>query len=349
MDLKVNRQSELPLHVQLKAQVKHLIRAGHLVPGAQMPTVRQLAGFLRINRNTVARVFQDLEAEGLLSGQRGRGTFVAGRAPRDERARRLSRMLDRLLVQAAREGLGPSEVAAALFAQAPLPAGAPAPDRPRLPAIFTECNVPQLQQFSREVTEAVPLETTPLLIPDLKARLRREPAFLDQYALVVTTFFHVHEVQRLLRGHPIEVIALLAEANLSTLNRLAALPEGTKVGLACSSWAGTRNIRTSVENAGLTNIRPVLGSAGDARSLRKVLRETRVLVCSGMAEAAVRRLAPRGTEIIVDDRTLDKGGLEMLRGVVDRLQREGRGAGGGRLRPGRGRRPRAGGRRARPG
>lgn len=80
MDLKVNRQSELPLHLQFKAQVKHLIRAGRLAPGEPMPTVRRLAGFLRINRNIVARVFQDLKAEGLLTGQRWRGTFVAGRS-----------------------------------------------------------------------------------------------------------------------------------------------------------------------------------------------------------------------------------------------------------------------------
>lgn len=64
----------------------------------------------------------------------------------------------------------------------------------------------------------------------------------------------------------------------------------------------------------------------------------------GQRMPTVRRLAPPGKEIIVDDRTLDKGGLEMLRGVVERLEREGWGVSGGRVRPGRGRRPRALGR-----
>ncbi len=61
------------------------------------------------------------------------------------------------------------------------------------------------------------------------------------------------------------------------------------------------------------------------------------------------RLAPPATEIIVDDRTLDKGGPEMQRGVVKRLEREGRGVRGGRVRPGRGRRPRAEEKSERPG
>src|SRR6267142_4783008 len=77
MDLNLNRKSQLPIHVQLKAQLTHLIQAGQLAPGVQLPTVRQLAGFLRINRNTVSKVFGDLEREGYLSCEPGRGTFVS--------------------------------------------------------------------------------------------------------------------------------------------------------------------------------------------------------------------------------------------------------------------------------
>lgn len=62
--LRVNRKSAVPVHVQLQAQVRHLIDIGVLKPGAQLPTVRQLAGFLRINRNTVARALADLSQDG---------------------------------------------------------------------------------------------------------------------------------------------------------------------------------------------------------------------------------------------------------------------------------------------
>ena len=53
--LRVNRKSAVAVHVQLQTQIRHLIDTGGLKPGKQVPTVRQLAGFLRINRNTVAR------------------------------------------------------------------------------------------------------------------------------------------------------------------------------------------------------------------------------------------------------------------------------------------------------
>src|SRR4029453_4869261 len=73
---RVNRQSSVPVHVQLTTQVRHLIETGHLKPGMQLPTVRQLAGFLRINRNTAARALADLLKDGYLEGRPGRGTFV---------------------------------------------------------------------------------------------------------------------------------------------------------------------------------------------------------------------------------------------------------------------------------
>jgi len=91
----VNRQSGVPVHVQLTAQIRHLIGTGALEPGIQLPTVRQLAGFLRINRNTVARALGVLHQDGYLECRQGRGTFVAARPP--AREGRAARSLERLV------------------------------------------------------------------------------------------------------------------------------------------------------------------------------------------------------------------------------------------------------------
>ncbi|MBI4414173.1 MAG: GntR family transcriptional regulator [candidate division NC10 bacterium] len=78
MDLKVNRQSELPLHLQLKAQVKHLIRAGRLAPGQRMPTVRRLAP----PGDGDHRGRPDPGQGGAGDAAGGRGAAAAGRAGR---------------------------------------------------------------------------------------------------------------------------------------------------------------------------------------------------------------------------------------------------------------------------
>ena len=103
--LRVNRKSAVPVHVQLQTQIRHLINIGSLKPGMQLPTVRQLAGFLRINRNTVARALADLDQDGYLESHQGRGTFVADRPPAHEG--RAARSLERLVRGDARAGAAP--------------------------------------------------------------------------------------------------------------------------------------------------------------------------------------------------------------------------------------------------
>lgn len=80
MYISLDSSSGTPLYLQLAEQLRLGIATGVLRPGDQMPTVRELAAQLRVNPNTVARVYRDLQAEGLLSSRQGSGTFVAEKA-----------------------------------------------------------------------------------------------------------------------------------------------------------------------------------------------------------------------------------------------------------------------------
>jgi GntR family transcriptional regulator len=66
-----------PLHAQLERNIRTAIASRRLKPGDQLPTVRQLAVALRINANTVAKVYSQLERSGALGTRRGVGTFIA--------------------------------------------------------------------------------------------------------------------------------------------------------------------------------------------------------------------------------------------------------------------------------
>jgi GntR family transcriptional regulator len=76
MYISLDTNSGTPLYLQLKEQMRLSIATGTLRPGEQLPTVRDLAAQLRVNPNTVARVYRELCAEGLLSSRQGSGTFV---------------------------------------------------------------------------------------------------------------------------------------------------------------------------------------------------------------------------------------------------------------------------------
>ena len=75
---RLDAASEVPLYRQLHAHFTELIRSGSLKKGERLPATRELAGTLGLNRTTVSAAYELLESEGLISGQVGRGSFVAG-------------------------------------------------------------------------------------------------------------------------------------------------------------------------------------------------------------------------------------------------------------------------------
>ena len=82
------RESSVPIYEQIVAQVIFGIASGSLEVGALIPSVRDLAGRLTVHPNTVARAFQDLEREGVVTARRGLGMEVTADAQRICRDRR---------------------------------------------------------------------------------------------------------------------------------------------------------------------------------------------------------------------------------------------------------------------
>jgi len=108
MDLYVTPGDELPLYRQIIRQISDAIAGTRLKPGDKLPSHRDLAAQLVIAPLTVKKAYDELEQEGLIETQRGRGTFVSRRLPRtpDADARqRLREAARRLLSQATLSGV----------------------------------------------------------------------------------------------------------------------------------------------------------------------------------------------------------------------------------------------------
>ncbi|MFQ5767692.1 MAG: GntR family transcriptional regulator [Acidobacteriota bacterium] len=113
LNLSLDPASAVPLYAQVVEQIRSLVATGGLAVGDRLPSVRDLAVALRINRNTAAKAYQVLEGDGILETRSGQGSFVAQldcRWSHAERRRRLSALLDRVLVEACHLGVSFSQV-----------------------------------------------------------------------------------------------------------------------------------------------------------------------------------------------------------------------------------------------
>jgi DNA-binding transcriptional regulator YhcF (GntR family) len=104
----------IPIYVQLREQILALIGRGVLKPGTQVPTMRQVAVALKIDLNTVQRAYAELEREGVLSRQRGVGTFVTETAPPRNTKKQVQEFAYKAAAQAKAQGIVLEELIEAL-------------------------------------------------------------------------------------------------------------------------------------------------------------------------------------------------------------------------------------------
>ncbi len=113
LSLAVDPTHPTPIYAQVDQGIRAAIATGRLRIGDQLPTVRQLAVELKLNANTVARVYTELERAGVLETRRGVGTFVAAKQPAPPRRGReaeLRALAARLGAEAAARGFALEDV-----------------------------------------------------------------------------------------------------------------------------------------------------------------------------------------------------------------------------------------------
>ncbi len=295
--LRVHREAPLPIAEQIADQLTALIRSGRLRAGERLPPVRVLAGFLRVNRNTVAKVYASLERAGILLTTPGRGTYVAA-ASQLRHPEALAPLVDRLLDEAAALGLNETQARALIAERAAL---RQQPGGPRVG--FVECNPSDLAYFSRQLASRLRV----LMVPVLLAELPRVARNLD---LIVTTLFHVEEVRRLVPR--LEVVGLMALPDLETLDAVAHLPPRSRIALVCATQEGVRSKERSIRAVGIQQPLLMTTTLHQPARLQAVLHRADVVLASPKVLERIEALIPRRARVIAFGSVLSEGAVVLL-------------------------------------
>ncbi len=114
MEIRLDPDNPVPIYLQIVHSIKHQVATARLKPGEQLPTVRELATNLRINPNTVARAYDILDGDNVITTQQGRGTYVRERPDAAHLSRmrqeQLKALLDGALGTALSQGYSTDEI-----------------------------------------------------------------------------------------------------------------------------------------------------------------------------------------------------------------------------------------------
>lgn len=202
---------------QIERMLEQRIREGEYAPGAQLPTVRELALSIGVNKNTVVRAYQALERKGYLELIRGRGAFVAERRRGGADLALLPWAgVDALIAAARRQSVGHEQLLDALRRRIER-VYTPTAQR----AAFIECNWRDIETLSGELGAAIGRSLEGVLLSDVAARAEE---LVEDFDLIITTFYHLGEVSTLLgEGGAEAVIGVHAAPSHDTLLKIARL------------------------------------------------------------------------------------------------------------------------------
>ena len=312
--IQINRSESISIHNQLMEQLKYHIQSGAWESGTKLPTVREMAQALRINYNTVRMAYQELERQGYLVTEQGRGTFVATdtrRKPESQQETLLD-LIDEALIKAKGMGISPEEFASTAYTRAKLfPLG-----NPDVRLLFIECNLADLEHFANNIQQGTGVKPDTLLVEELQGK---EESFFQQYDLIATTLFHVAEIQVLV-GPEQFVIGLMVEPDyIEVLAEIARLSNGARVGLICAEQKGAEAMERVLIGVGATHPKFILAGVDQPDKIEHVFEEADLIYVSRLALRQHRSDWPSNKPFrpYVDD--LDDGALRLLRRQIARV------------------------------
>lgn len=282
------------------------IQNGEYLVGSRLPTVRELADELKVNRNTTVRAYQALKRKGYLELTRGRGAFVrAARSPAASADSRWLAKLDHLLEQAKAQGLPRSVVLHELSASVDRLFGTDH-GAPRL--AFVECNLPDIQVLGDEISSVIGYPLEGVLLSDFVAQPQK---MVERFDLIVTTFFHLGEVSWALpdemRARVIGVLAKPTHDSLLKIARLRAQVIGLVVTLASTIDNLVNIIHTYHPSA---TILPA--QMGDEARLQMLLNKADALVVTRVTYERLMERSPKIPVVMVSF-TIDQQSIDFLR------------------------------------
>lgn len=311
----LNRNSNMPLYLQIKEQIKYMILTKKLNPDSKFPSSRQLADFLHINRATINNALNELENEGYLKTEKGIGIRISELYYSDERDHdEFRNLIMDSITKAEQIGFSTDEFITGTFVLAQQKVMGNNQDD--FYTVFVECNEPVLKGYKQDIENSLNVRVEPLLIDDLININYITQQLVQRSSMVITTFTHLHEVRSLLKDIKVEIIGVTAGPYLELLFRLSRIKSGQKIAVIMVTERGASEVAQSIKDSGIKHSQIMLASLENKEQLIQAVKEAHLIVASSSAVREVQKYTNNGQEIMTYHNSLDPASKSMLRKVI---------------------------------
>ncbi|QGP94030.1 Bacterial regulatory protein, gntR family [Neomoorella glycerini] len=315
MKLVVNRDSEIPLFLQIEQQLRYLILSGQFAPGTRLPSSRQLAQFLHVNRQTINNALKMLARDGLVEIRQGAGIFVKTRSSQITQPSEALMDLARHTVRQAREmGYSPDDLIAAISLVGNTHDAAPLPPSGRY-LVFVECNQPVLESYKNDIEKEVNIKVIPYLLEELREGNPAVQGVIAGAALVVTTFTHLHEVKKLLHNQTVDIVGVTAGPYMDLMLSVSRWPTKAKITVVMVRRHGALEVAQSIIDAGI-NFEKLVSCGLDDPEYENYIRQAEYLIISRAAYKSVETLLKPEQKVLIYENVLDRASLNMLKNML---------------------------------
>ncbi len=309
-----------PVYRRIVQLLTGYIQDGTLREGAQLPTVRALAGQLGVAQGTVKRAYDELERQGILTKAAGRGSFVAYRPPQAQSAQEAAALAaDQLLERLHTLGLSDTQMEALLTERLRLRRQ----QRPQLRAALVECNPEILAQLRQQLGALEGIGLHPVLLD----RARQHPERLaSRCDVIITTAEHASELTKMTRRAD-KVAKIALRLTPQSIAAIVKLTPGAHVGILTHSLRFGALLQEHCRSYALGAVldEPALLQPGAA--FEAYLRGKSVILvpegyendCTSEVLGALHRFARRGSVVPCAYR-IDEGSRIYLTERLERLR-----------------------------
>ncbi|HHY13760.1 MAG TPA: GntR family transcriptional regulator [Thermoanaerobacterales bacterium] len=320
LHIDLDRQSGVPIYLQIKFRIKELIEQGIWRHGFKLPTERKLANELGLSRNTISNAYNELEKEGYIYSRQGKGTFVSFSENIRHRQilydEELINIIDRAIGEALNKGYSLDDFKIICHTRI---------EEQRqiyksFKIAFIECNKEQLESFLKRIRLEDGIIAETILLDDFRRNPLEINEILRNVDIIVTTFTHKEEVKRLLQEKNIEIIGIGLAPPIDTLIEISQIPENKKLGFYCKSQNFAKTVLKSVEKAGISLKNYTVIQSHDNKRF-EMLEKLDIIITSPENKNEIEYLINKGKKIIEFSYIPDQGSINVLNTAIVLLQK----------------------------